>query len=57
MRTVRPTVLSSFVALLRWSGSMKRSKFTTREGLLMLLGAATHFVTPRSYTSELGFQF
>lgn len=36
---------------------MKRSKFTTREGLIMLLGAATHFVTPRSYTAELGFHF
>ena len=38
MRTVRPTVLSSFAAFLRWSGAMKRSKFTTREGLVMLLG-------------------
>jgi hypothetical protein len=40
MRTVRPTVLSSFVAFLRWSGAMKRSKFTVREGLVMLLGVA-----------------
>jgi hypothetical protein len=40
MRTVRPTVLSSFVAFLRWSEAMKRSKFTVREGLVMLFGVA-----------------
>jgi len=32
------TVLSSFVALLRGNEAMKRSKFTTREGLAMLFG-------------------
>jgi hypothetical protein len=40
MRTVRPTVLSSFVAFLCWSGAMKKSKFTAREGLVILFGVA-----------------
>jgi hypothetical protein len=34
------TVLSSFVAFLCRNGAMKPSKFTTREGLVMLLGIA-----------------
>ena len=41
MRAVRAeTVLSPFVAFLCRNGAMKRSKFTTREGLVMLLGIA-----------------
>jgi len=38
------TVLSSFVALLRGNEAMKRSKFTTREGLAMLFGLTLVFI-------------
>ena len=41
MRAVRSKpYCPRFVSFLRWSGAMKRSKFTVREGLVMLLGVA-----------------